>query len=143
MKDFSSSKTAMREALELVVKTGRVDAFALLPSKMDRLMGDCAVEMSLPLELDSKIKDLQARHRSGRRDEIDRFSKSTPAELILTARETEILSLAAQGLTNREIANKLVVSLNTVKTHMYNASQKLEAGNRTEAVFYAKSLGII
>jgi len=64
-------------------------------------------------------------------------------DLSMTRRELEILELVAQGLSNREIANKLFVSENTVKTHCSRAFDKLGAKRRTQAVQLGKELGLI
>jgi DNA-binding CsgD family transcriptional regulator len=61
----------------------------------------------------------------------------------ITPRELEILSLVAQGLSNREIAGRLFVSENTVKTHCSRAFDKLGARRRTQAVQLGKQLGIL
>jgi len=61
----------------------------------------------------------------------------------ITPRELEILSLIAQGLSNREIADRLFVSENTVKTHCSRAFDKLGARRRTQAVQMGKQLGIL
>ena len=61
----------------------------------------------------------------------------------LTPRELEILALIAEGLSNREIAGKLFVSENTVKTHSANLFSKLQARRRTQAVQIAKEAGVI
>jgi DNA-binding CsgD family transcriptional regulator len=63
--------------------------------------------------------------------------------LNITPRELEILSLIAQGLSNREIADRLFVSENTVKTHCSRAFDKLGARRRTQAVQLGKQLGIL
>ena len=64
-------------------------------------------------------------------------------ELGLTPREVEILGLIALGLSNREIAGRLFVSENTVKTHASRVFDKLGARRRTEAVQMAKVAGVI
>ena len=64
-------------------------------------------------------------------------------ELGITPRELEILGLVAQGLSNREIAGKLFVSENTVKTHFSRAFDKLGARRRTQAVQLGKEMGLI
>ena len=64
-------------------------------------------------------------------------------DLGITPRELEILELIAQGLSNREIANKLFVSENTVKTHSSRLFDKLSARRRTQAVQIAKEMGLI
>ena len=61
----------------------------------------------------------------------------------ITRREMEILELVAQGMSNREIAEKLYVSENTVKTHCSRAFDKLGAKRRTQAVQLGKELGLL
>ncbi|HKB65734.1 MAG TPA: LuxR C-terminal-related transcriptional regulator [Pyrinomonadaceae bacterium] len=64
-------------------------------------------------------------------------------ELGVTPREREILELIANGMSNREIAEKLFVSENTVKTHSSRLFDKLGAKRRTQAVQLGKELGLI
>ena len=64
-------------------------------------------------------------------------------QLGITAREFEILELIAGGMSNREIAEKLFVSENTVKTHSSRLFDKLSAKRRTQAVQIAKELRLI
>jgi DNA-binding CsgD family transcriptional regulator len=64
-------------------------------------------------------------------------------DLGITRRELEILELIAQGLSNREIADKLFVSENTVKTHSSRLFDKLSAKRRTQAVQIAKEMRLI
>jgi DNA-binding CsgD family transcriptional regulator len=64
-------------------------------------------------------------------------------DLGITRRELEILELIAQGLSNREIADKLFVSENTVKTHSSRLFDKLSARRRTQAVQIGKEMGLI
>ncbi|MXN93254.1 winged helix-turn-helix transcriptional regulator [Flavobacterium sp. Sd200] len=61
----------------------------------------------------------------------------------ISKRELEILDLLAAGLSNQEIAERLFVSLSTVKTHNQNLFEKLEVKRRTQAVDKAKKLNII
>jgi DNA-binding CsgD family transcriptional regulator len=65
------------------------------------------------------------------------------AQLGITPREHEILQLIAAGLSNREIAEKLFVSENTVKTHSGRLFDKLQARRRTQAVQIAKEARLI
>ena len=64
-------------------------------------------------------------------------------QLGITKRELEILQLIAQGLSNREIAEKLFVSENTIKTHSSHLLDKLSAKRRTQAVQLGKQMGLI
>jgi NarL family two-component system response regulator LiaR len=61
----------------------------------------------------------------------------------ITARELEILTLVARGLSNREIAEQLFVSENTVKTHCARVFDKVGAARRTQAVQRGKELGLL
>jgi LuxR family maltose regulon positive regulatory protein len=61
----------------------------------------------------------------------------------LSEREIEVLDLIAKGLTNQVIADRLVLSLHTVKAHTRNIYGKLDVHNRTQAVDRARTLGIL
>ena len=65
------------------------------------------------------------------------------AQTGISKREYEVLELMAKGLSNQEIADKLFVSLNTVKTHTSNLFVKLDAKRRTQAIQRGKELGLI
>ena len=65
------------------------------------------------------------------------------AELGISEREMEVLQLIAAGLSNQEIADRLFVSLNTVKTHTSNLFLKLQVNRRTQAVQKAQTLGLL
>jgi len=71
-------------------------------------------------------------------------ARQSPAEVeSLTPRESEVLSLLAQGLQNKEIAHSLVISERTVKYHVSSIMGKLGASNRTEAVAIAANQGLV
>ncbi|MBL7863159.1 MAG: DNA-binding response regulator [Cyclobacteriaceae bacterium] len=61
----------------------------------------------------------------------------------ISKREHEVLEWMARGLSNQEIADKLFVSLNTIKTHTSNLFLKLEVSRRTQAIQKAKELRLI
>jgi DNA-binding NarL/FixJ family response regulator len=65
------------------------------------------------------------------------------SELGITPRELEILEAMAAGLSNREIAERLFVSENTVKTHAARVFSKLSARRRTQAIQIAKDAGLM
>jgi DNA-binding CsgD family transcriptional regulator len=63
--------------------------------------------------------------------------------LRISKREYDVLELMAKGFSNQEIADKLFVSLNTIKTHSSNLFMKLEVSRRTQAIQKAKELRLI
>ena len=96
-----------------------------------------SVDQTTPVNVRSTIID----NASG-----DVFSLSDElyaSEAILSARETEILKLVAQGKLSKEIADILRISVATVNTHRQNILQHLNADNSMEAISHAHSLGLI
>jgi NarL family two-component system response regulator LiaR len=86
-------------------------------------------------------------HPAIARKVVNRFARPTdqPREEStldqLTERELEVLKLAAKGMTNRQIADELVLSIHTVQAHLSNTFGKLGVGSRTEAVLYGLRKG--
>jgi LuxR family transcriptional regulator of csgAB operon len=71
--------------------------------------------------------------------ETEKAQRLTTEEAsVLSARETEILNLVAQGAMNTEIADTLYISRHTVKSHLYNIYKKIKVANRLEAALWAK-----
>ena len=70
-------------------------------------------------------------------------NESLVAQLELSTRELEILGLLAEGNSNQEIANRIFVSLSTVKAHNQNLFEKLDVKRRTQAIEKAKRLNLI
>jgi DNA-binding NarL/FixJ family response regulator len=76
-------------------------------------------------------------------DKILNFSEKESKNHILTGRESEILRLIASGLTNKQIANKLFISIKTVDTHRTNIMQKLDVHTTADLVRYAIKTGLL
>jgi len=74
--------------------------------------------------------------------EIQRSSDLPPTAEPLTVREVEVLKLLALGMSNQDIADKLVISERTVRTHVSNILSKLHLANRTQAALYALREGL-
>ncbi|GAB3868074.1 hypothetical protein GCM10027610_124180 [Dactylosporangium cerinum] len=66
-----------------------------------------------------------------------------PAPVVLTAREADVLTAAADGLSNPDIGRRLVIAEATVKTHMLRIFAKLDVSDRTHAVVVALERGLI
>jgi NarL family two-component system response regulator LiaR len=75
--------------------------------------------------------------------ELNQPPELPPTEEPLTTREVEVLRLVAQGLSNQEIADRMVLSERTVRTHVSNILEKLHLANRTQAALYAVREGLI
>lgn len=71
------------------------------------------------------------------------YNQTEVTKLGISGRELEVLQLMAEGLSNQEIAGRLFVSLNTVKTHSSNLFEKMDVKRRTQAIEKAKRLSII
>jgi len=80
------------------------------------------------------------RQRSALQRSVSDDAISAP---VLTPREREILALLADGLSNKQIAARLGISTNTVKTHLELLFDKLEVSSRTEAVASAARMGLL
>jgi LuxR family maltose regulon positive regulatory protein len=76
---------------------------------------------------------------------LEPAAQELQAEMVepLTERELEVLQLVAEGLSNKEIAQRLSISLRTVKWHTSNIYGKLGVKNRTQAVAKARSLAVL
>jgi LuxR family maltose regulon positive regulatory protein len=103
----------------------------------------------------------EALHRGIKPEYVSRLLKAFPTEVPeqvaisltqdsqsgllepLSERELDVLRLIAEGLTNSEIATRLVLSIHTIKTHTRNIYGKLDAHNRMEAVAKARALGVL
>ena len=92
--------------------------------------GESAISRTMTLTLMQEL----SRNGSGQ------ASKSSPT---LTRRELDVLNAIAQGLSNHEIAEKFVLSENTVKYHVHSILDKLQLKDRKEAATYARDRGLI
>lgn len=95
------------------------------------LAGEVAYSPEITPLMFSRLAELSTEHRRSARWD----------GLALTARELEILHLIAQGLRNKDLAEKLSLSLHTIKNHVHHVLKKLKAPSRTEAVRIALQHG--
>jgi len=108
---------------------------------MARLLADAATHGIMP---DYTARLLAAFEAEEQKSEDE--SHRPPAQSLiepLSQRELEVLQLVAQGLSNREISERLFLALITVKGHNRNIFRKLQVRRRTEAVARARELGLL
>lgn len=132
----AAAMTSLERALRLAEPEGYVRLFADLGLPMARLLQEALSREVMP--------DYGEKLLAAFRDDLS-LVKATAAPLPepLTDREQEVLKLIAAGLTNREVAEVLVVSPETVKKHTSNIYGKLGVGNRTEAAARGRELDLL
>jgi LuxR family maltose regulon positive regulatory protein len=134
--------SALEEALTLAEPEGFIRIFVDEGRPMARLLYQ-ALNRGIAPEY---VRRLLAAFSSGAPMQAGTtISLADQSELVepLSERELEVLQLIAEGLTNREIADRLYLSLNTVKVHARNIYGKLDAHSRTQAVARVRNLGIL
>jgi len=136
--DLGQALAALERALSLAEPGGFVRTFVDKAQPMARLLYAAAARGIAP-EYTGKL--LAAFPLS----KATPPSPDLPTELVesLSARELQVLQLIAKGLSNKEIAQQLVLALPTVKWHTSNIYGKLAVKNRTQAVAKARTLGIL
>jgi LuxR family maltose regulon positive regulatory protein len=134
--EHAGAMTALERALRMAEPEGYMRLFTDLGLPMARLLQEARSRAVMPEYVGKLLADFG-----------DDFSSSAPAQAglpePLSPREQEILELVAAGLTNQEIADKLVISSETVKKHTGNIYGKLSVRSRTEAVARARALDLL
>ena len=134
----SSALTALEHALRLAHPEGYVRLFADLGLEMGRLLQEARSREVMP---DYVEKILTAFDEDVVISSSTFISRTLPEPL--TEREEDVLKLMAAGLTNQEIAEKLVISPGTVKKHTGHIYRKLGVHSRTEAAARARELDLL
>jgi LuxR family transcriptional regulator, maltose regulon positive regulatory protein len=132
------------DALALAEPGGFIRIFVDEGAPMARLLTEAAAHGIMPDYTGKLLAAFEAETHIG---EDESYLSSAPTAQSLTAplsqRELEVLRLIAEGLSNREICERLFLALDTVKGHNRRIFGKLSVGRRTEAVARARSLGIL
>jgi LuxR family maltose regulon positive regulatory protein len=139
-----SALVSLERALTLAEPEGYVRIFVDEGRPMARLLYEAAARGIMP---DYTGRLLAAFETEGRIDPDDAPRLTAPASQslaeLLSQRELEVLQLIAQGLSNREIGERLFLAVVTVKGHNRNIFRKLQVRRRTEAVARARELGLL
>lgn len=135
-REVAGAMTSLERALRLAEPEGYVRRFADLGLPMARLLQEARSRDVMPDYVETLLGAFE-----------DGLAVPTPEQEVLpeplTDREEDVLGLMAAGLTNREIAEQLVISPQTVKKHAGNIYGKLGVGNRTEAAAKARELDLL
>lgn len=129
-----------REKLFEAIKAGargyllkNMKSDAMLEMLRGAVRGEAAIPPILAADILDEFRRVSRQPRPASDEEI----------IALTPREQDVLTLAADGLTDQEIGDDLCISINTVKTHMRNILAKLHLSSRYEAAQYARREGLI
>jgi len=126
----------LREALLLAEGGGFVRSFVEAGEKLLPLLR-MAVQRGIAPEYAGRILEVMVK-----KAETTGADQSSLVEA-LSAREIEVLRLVTSGMSNREIAEQLIISTGTAKSHIHNLCGKLGVRNRTEAAIRGKELGLV
>jgi LuxR family maltose regulon positive regulatory protein len=137
----SASMSALRQALQLSAETGHVRTFLEEGNPMLTLLREAAaagLEPEMAQELLNAANIGPVSNAYG----LSSLRIQHPHDT-LTERESEVLLLIASGLSNEEIATHLVVTVNTVRTHIKSINRKFGVRSRTQAIYQAQRLGLL
>lgn len=142
MKETDQALDALEEALNLARPTGYLRTFVDEGQPMEYLLQK-ALSRGIAPDYTSRI--LAAFKADAERLATLQAGTTSSSALVdpLSEREIEVLQLIASGLKNREIAERLYLSLNTIKVHTRNIYGKMGVNNRTQAVTRARELGLL
>ncbi len=130
----SDSESDLVEALQ-----SGASGYILKSAKADELLASLTALEKGDMALSSQIASLAVQGLVKATEQ-----QASAADAVkLTGRESDILKLVSEGLSNKAIGRQLAISENTIKYHLKKIMQKLDAQNRTEAVAYALRLGLI
>jgi len=134
----SDASLCLEEVLRLAMPEGYISTFVDEGETIRQLLSD--LKSKVPSELRNYVERVLMGFGVSENQAIKR---ETGSGSDLSEREKEILSLIAEGLSNQEIAARLVISITTVKTHVGNIFNKLGVTSRTQALARAAELGLL
>ena len=126
-----------RKALTMAEPENNFMPFIEYSSGMNALYGQLPQQIKSRPFVEKILQNIEVSTEDGHNQE---FAK---ARAVLSQRELGVLELIAQGMSNQEIAEKLFISLHTVKTHARRINSKLTVKSRTQAIIKAREIGLI
>ena len=142
--DIPAALVPLERALTLAEPEGFIRIFVDEGRPMAQLLSEAAARGIMPDYTAKLLAVFEAEeHKS---EDESRLPHALPAQSLtepLSQRELEVLRLVAQGLSNREISERLFLAVITVKGHNRNIFRKLQVRRRTEAVARARELGLL
>ena len=142
--DIPAALVPLERALALAEPEGYVRIFVDEGTPMARLLFEAAARGIMPDYTGRLLAAFEAEEHKG--EDGSYLSPASPAQPLaepLSRRELEVLRLIAQGLSNREISERLFLAVITVKGHNRNIFRKLQVRRRTEAIARARELGLL
>ena len=139
--DLPAAFLPLQHALAFGEPEGYVRMFLDEGSSMMQLLREASAREIMPDYTDKLLAAFEAEKRKSE-DKPD-LPPAQPLIEPLSQRELEILQLIAQGLSNREIGERLFLALDTIKGHNRKIFDKLQVQSRTEAVARARELGLL
>jgi len=139
--DIAAALVPLERALTLAEPEGYVRVFVDEGTPMDRLLSEAAARGIMPDYTAKLLAVFEAEERKSEDESHLPPAQSHPEPL--SQRELEVLRLIAQGLSNREIGERLFLAVITVKGHNRNIFRKLQVRRRTEAIARARKLGLL
>ena len=139
--DLSAALLPLQRALALAKPEGYVRLFLDEGSRMLQLLREASAREIMPDYTDKLLAAFEAEKQKSE-DKPDLLS-ANPLIDPLSQRELKILQLIAQGLSNREIGERLFLALDTIKGHNRKIFDKLQVQSRTEAIARARELGLL
>lgn len=140
--DTQQALNALEQSLNLAGPRGFLYTFINEGPSMARLLHD-ALSRNLSREYVHKLLNYFPVEQPKMNRQQQMISQGSELIELLTDRELDVLRLIAAGLSRQEIASKLFVSVNTIKTHARNIYQKLGVNNQIQAVSKARNLGLL
>jgi LuxR family maltose regulon positive regulatory protein len=135
---------SLERALTLAEPEGYVRIFVDEGLPMARLLSEAAAHGVKPDYIGKLLAEFEAeKQKSEDKSYLPSVSPAQPLIEPLSQRELEVLQLIAQGLSNREIGERLFLALDTIKGHNRRIYDKLQVQSRTEAIARARELGLL